>query len=117
VTGELDRDSAVPVNMRHTRDYDVRIDRRTRWGNPYRIGVDGTRDEVIARYRLYLQAEIAAGRVTRDDLAALHGTEAEFSRSVREFRSWAHLRLGCWCAPLPCHGDVLAEAAEAAAMR
>jgi hypothetical protein len=77
VTGELDRGSAVPVNMRHTRDC----------------------------------------RITRDDLAALHGGEAEFSRSAREFRSWAHLRLGCWCAPLPCHGDVLAEAAEAAAMR
>ena len=22
-------------------------------------------------------------------------------------------RLGCWCKPLPCHGDVLAELADA----
>jgi hypothetical protein len=79
--------------------YDVYIGRgrcpRTgevgRWGNPFRIGRDGTRDEVIGRYRLWLCKEIEAGRIDMKELAALHGKT-----------------LGCWCAPEPCHGEVLA---------
>jgi len=72
----------------------VLIDRRTKWGNPFRIGEDGTRDEVIARYREYLWQHIQAGDVSLEELAELHGC-------------W----LACWCEPLPCHGDVLAKAA------
>jgi Domain of unknown function (DUF4326) len=82
--------------------YDVYIGRgkcpRTgepgRWGNPFRIGRDGDRDEVIERYRRWLWAEIKAGRVDLAELASLHGKT-----------------LGCWCAPRACHGEVLEEAA------
>lgn len=78
------------VNMR-TSDYDVRIDRETQWGNPFRIGEDGNRTEVIARYAKWIQAkpELLA------DLPLLRGK-----------------RLGCWCKPLPCHGDILAKLAD-----
>lgn len=73
----------------------VRIDRRTAWGNPFIIGRDGDRATVIAKYRVWLWAEIQAGRVKIADLAALAGRN-----------------LICHCAPLPCHGDVLAAAAQ-----
>ena len=73
----------------------VRIDRRTRWGNRFRIGRDGTREEVIERYRLELRERVSRGTVSLDDLAALKGAV-----------------LLCWCSPLACHGDVLARAAE-----
>jgi hypothetical protein len=63
------------------------------WGNPFRVGRDGTRAEVIAKYRRWLWSEIQAERVDLAELAALHGKT-----------------LGCWCAPSPCHGEVLAEA-------
>lgn len=63
-------------------------------GNPFRIGPDGTRDQVIAKYRRWLWNEIRADRVDLKELAALHGK-----------------RLGCWCAPEPCHGEVLERAA------
>jgi hypothetical protein len=83
--------------------YDVYIGRgrcpRTgepgRWGNPFRIGRDGTREEVIEKYKRWLRDELEAGRIHLCDLAALHGR-----------------MLGCWCAPAPCHGEVLAAAAE-----
>ena len=74
------------------------IDRRTRWGNPFRLGADGDREQVIARYRADLWRRIRAGEVALEDLAELDGC-------------W----LACWCEPLPCHGDVLARAAAWAA--
>jgi hypothetical protein len=69
-----------------------------RWGNPFRIGPDGDRDEVIGKYRLWLCKEVDAGRVELSELAALHGKA-----------------LGCWCAPHACHGEVLAGWAKRAA--
>lgn len=74
--------------------FDVRIDRQTRWGNPFPMRKESDRDEVIKKYRHYLWQEIKSGKITLEDLAALHGK-----------------RLGCHCAPRPCHGDVLAKAA------
>ena len=63
-----------------------------KWGNPFVIGRDGTRDDVIARYELWLleQPELV------DALPELAGKT-----------------LGCWCAPRACHGDVLARLANA----
>ena len=76
----------------------VRIDRRTKWGNPIKVGAGVSRGEAIARYRVYLWQRIRAGEITLEDLAALHGR-----------------RLACHCAPKPCHGEVLARAASWAA--
>lgn len=72
----------------------VKIDRTSRWGNPFVIGSDGTREQVIDKYRRRLWHDVRSGAVTLKDLAALDG----------QF-------LGCWCAPLVCHGHVLARAA------
>lgn len=87
----------VVVNLRHE-EYDVRIDRRSEWGNRFVIGVHGDREQVIEKYRNWLWQEIRAGRISKKGLADLHGK-----------------RLGCHCAPLACHGDVLVRAAAWAA--
>ena len=73
------------VNARDS-DYDVLIARPSKWGNPFRIGRDGNRDQVIKMYEVHI-------RCRPDLIAAL--TEL------------AGKRLGCYCKPLPCHGDVL----------
>jgi len=72
-------------------DYDVYIGRPGLWGNPFIIGEDGSREEVIDKYRQYL----LGNRALMDSLHMLKGKT-----------------LGCWCAPLPCHGDVLVEMIE-----
>ena len=59
--------------------------------NPFRIGADGDRDEVVAKYRDYL--------LNRPDLLAL----------LPGLRGG---RLGCWCKPRRCHADVIAELAD-----
>jgi hypothetical protein len=71
----------------------VYIGRPSIWGNPFEIGKDGTREEVIEKYREYLDE--------RPELK---------ERAKKELRG---RNLKCWCAPLPCHGDVLLEVANA----
>ena len=66
----------------------VFIGRPSKWGNPFRIGKDGTREEVIAKYREWI--------VKQPDLM----------RALPELKGRT---LICYCKPLPCHGDVLAE--------
>lgn len=82
------------VDMRRTSEFDVRIDRRTKWGNPFRMRHEDERSRVIELYRQWLWREINMERIDLKELAALEGKT-----------------LGCWCAPKPCHGDVLAKAA------
>lgn len=67
---------------------DVYIGRGSKWGNPYRIGVHGSRDAVIAKYRDYLESN------------------EHLKRSLPELRG---KNLVCYCKPKACHGDVLME--------
>ena len=81
------RDHERLIDWATDRDLFVRVDRNTRWGNPFVLDDDGERDTVIAAYRdHYLPHK-------RSLLARLD-----------ELRGKA---LGCWCAPDACHADVL----------
>lgn len=73
---------------------DVIIDRSSKWGNPFRVGEHGTRDEVIAKHAEWIY--------TQPELIAAIKTELKGKR------------LGCWCRPKKnsCHGDILAWIAD-----
>ena len=77
------------VNIRRTKDYDVYIGRGSPWGNPYAIGRDGDREEVIRKYSY----DFERGLLKSDK---------------EDFRELAGKTLGCYCKPAPCHGDVIA---------
>ena len=66
-----------------------RIDRSTPFGNPFHITSRCTREQAIARFTEYWLAD------EQEPLRAL---------AVQTLRGHD---LACWCAPLPCHGDVL----------
>jgi hypothetical protein len=66
--------------------FTVYIGRGSKWGNPFVIGTDGTRGEVIQKYEDYI-------RNKPELLAQLPELEGEV--------------LGCFCKPAACHGDVL----------
>lgn len=80
------------VNKYHRVPFDVYIGRGSIWGNPFIIGRDGDRDEVIAKYEKHL--------LNSPHLIA----------RLPELRG---KRLACFCAPRRCHGDVLARYADA----
>lgn len=70
----------------------VYVGRPGKWGNPFNIGKDGDRAEVIDKFRRWFYA-----------------SDAMVAEARRELRG---KDLVCWCAPLPCHADVLLKAAN-----
>lgn len=76
------------VVNRHHEPFDIYIGRGTDWGNKFKSPRDGTRAEVIEKYREWLSGQWEL----LDRLDELQGKV-----------------LGCSCKPLHCHGDVLVE--------
>jgi hypothetical protein len=70
----------------------VYIGRPSKWGNPFVVGKHGTRGDCIELYKRWLREN-----------------EVLFA-ALDELRG---LVLGCWCAPQPCHGEVLVWLANA----
>ncbi len=99
---ELVADSSTTVVV-HVRKalYDVYIGRAmpgfaaSRFANPFRIGPDGSRAMVLSRYRSFLRDLLARDPQAREALEDLRGK-----------------RLGCWCKPEDCHGDILVLALD-----
>ena len=79
------REPGVPVDA-------IYVGRPSPWGNPFVIGRDGTRDQVIEAYRAQLLSQ--PERVTQ---------------AKQELRG---KDLVCWCSPQACHADVLMEVAN-----
>lgn len=71
--------------------FHVYIGRPSIFGNPYKIGQDGDRNEVVGKYRTWFMKRLQDPR---------------FRLVVEELRGKS---LGCHCHPLPCHGDVIVE--------
>lgn len=78
------------VNL--TKDaFDVYIGRPSAFGNPFSIGKDGKRSEVIDMFEAYWYAPEQA-QLRQKALEELQGK-----------------RLGCYCKPNRCHGDIIAH--------
>lgn len=60
------------------------------FANPFKIGKDGDRNEVIDKYQKFLLDKIKNEKVYKDEFLKLKGKT-----------------LGCWCKPDNCHGDVI----------
>jgi hypothetical protein len=71
--------------------FDIYIGRPSKWGNPFKIGNDGNREEVIKKYEQWIKQQ--------PDLLKLIPT---LKGKI----------LGCYCAPNECHGDILAKMAN-----
>lgn len=90
------------VNRKTYRGESIYIGRPSVLGNPFRIGPDGDRSTVIAKYRRWLWNEIQRGA----------GPVFEEIQRLAEFAEANDLVLGCWCWPQPCHGDYVKAAIE-----
>lgn len=93
----MNKPRAVAVNLRHE-PYDVYIGRGSMWGNPfshqpsqYTVTRVATREEAIRRYSEWIREQPA------------------LMATISELRG---KKLGCYCKPAACHGDVLAALAN-----
>jgi len=87
------------VNIRR-QEYDEYIGRAGNghdgyFGNPFSVAQDGGRKKVIELYRKYFLNRLKI--------------DPEFTRRTKELKG---KRLGCFCKPEACHGDVIAEYLE-----
>jgi len=80
------------VNIKQS-SYDIYIGRPSIWGNPFVVGKDGTREEVVDKYRQWIL------------------TQPRLLVGLRELKDKV---LGCHCHPKLCHGDVIVELIEGA---
>ena len=89
----------VVVNL-NVEPYDVYIGRAGSsvssgdgyWGNPFRLKEERDREWVLSLYRSYFDKRVAQDALFRARLLTLRGK-----------------RIGCYCHPKLCHGDVIAE--------
>ena len=75
-------------NLRGPVTNSVYIGRPSIWGNPFVIGKDRTRNDVIEKYAGWVRQQPA------------------LMARVGDLKGKC---LVCWCAPLRCHGDVLLQ--------
>lgn len=71
----------------------VYVGRPSKWGNPYKIGKDGNREEVLLKYKEYL-----------DNTSFLYYNNPKIELKGKD--------LCCWCKPAACHADILLELAN-----
>ncbi|MBA0185007.1 DUF4326 domain-containing protein [Pectobacterium versatile] len=80
-------------NKDRNEHFDTYIGRGTLWGNPYAIGHDGDRDEVIRKFKYDFERDFLKGG-------------PDFKKQLMTLRGQT---LGCHCKPYSCHGDILAQ--------
>lgn len=77
--------------------WQVRVDRGTILGNPFKLTSENEREEVCLKYRAYFYDKLK--------------TDAKFKTEVDKleaiYKQYGKLELFCWCAPKACHADVI----------
>lgn len=63
----------------------------SKFANPYKIGKDGSREEVIIKYKNYITEKL------------------KNENMLSELLDMKGKNLGCWCYPAMCHGNILLE--------
>jgi hypothetical protein len=56
------------------------------WANPFKIGRDGDRHQIILNFEKYIKDKLSSGKI-----------------SLEELRNLRNKNLGCWCVPFTCH--------------
>jgi hypothetical protein len=88
------------MNMRKTKPkspYDIRVDRVSVLGNPYKLKTEDQRDEVCDKYEKYFNSQIS----NNNDFFC------ELENLVNIYNYYGKLNLFCWCTPKRCHAEVI----------
>jgi hypothetical protein len=92
--------SPIEINIKNKKNYSgpgEYIGRPSILGNPFIIGRDGNRTEVIEKYKIYFHERLSNDLQFQNYVILL---SQELIRSKK-------LDLICWCSPCACHGDII----------
>ena len=80
-----------------TEVFDIRVDRKTIFGNPFRINDESERDKMLDRYEEYFYQRLE--------------NDADFRNAVNYlievYKKYGKLNLFCWCYPKRCHSETI----------
>lgn len=91
----LGKDCDIPSNSKTRIAYMIQRGKSV-FANPSRKGVDGTKEEVIAKFIKYFDAELF------DNTSDIH---VQFHKYLKDLVSGKDVHLRCGCKPAACHGD------------
>lgn len=94
--------------MSPVRVQSVKVDRTTKWGNPFIVGQDGSRAECVRLLRLLG----GKGLICLTTKATVEAQRAWLDHATANITNLRGKNLACWCGSGPCHADVLLEAAN-----
>lgn len=99
---------------------DIYVDRQSPLGNPFLLGTEGDREEVLFVYEMWLYNALNGygklRKILLDKPAVVAPSykyptplevRTEFNRIRDLLQSGKNIRLVCWCAPLPCHANII----------
>ena len=69
----------------------IYVGRPTKWGNPFIVGKDGNRIDVVEKFRKWI---------------------CDQPNLINELDELKGRNLACWCVPLACHADILLDLAN-----
>lgn len=79
--------------------YQVRIDRASILGNPFKMFNESQRDLVCNQYRDYFYNQVKTNKAFVEELLRLYDIAVKYGK----------LELYCWCYPKRCHGETIKE--------
>ena len=85
------------LNKRKTNEGEY-VGRPSPLGNPWSITKEMNREQVIAKYKAWLELQWTTNNVR---------VKNELFRLASILKKQEHLKLLCWCAPKPCHAGLL----------
>lgn len=109
------------VHCRSKFQYDVYIGRGSIYGNPFtHLDLQSTkatfkvetREGAILSYRLWLVGDWEGLKFLLKDPRLLEKAKLLRRPSVAEIQDLRRKILGCFCSPMECHGEILAEFAN-----
>lgn len=118
-------------NAKPQEPWDIRVDRASVLGNPFKMDNENDRDIVCERYEMYFKGMTSNNETLiheayeQDNYClnariatniAINGRHEEFMNELRRLyrihKQYGKLNLFCWCAPKRCHAETIKKFLE-----
>ncbi|KAK8836256.1 hypothetical protein M9Y10_039888 [Tritrichomonas musculus] len=105
----------ITINNMHfgypSKSTDVRVDRKSVLGNPYKMSDESQRDKVCDMYETYFNALVKDDKQWMNEHNITQAFRDNFMRELGRIsiilEQHGEVNLWCWCAPKRCHSETI----------